>query len=360
MNTPIQRILFGSPGTGKSYKIDKADDNIITTELGIKKEETKENIIKAVFHPEYTHGDFMGKLVPITRSGKVQYNFYEGHFLKALSQAYKNIIEVHDSDGKPMEGRSAKNVALVIDEINRGNSASIFGSVFQLLDRGDDGWSSYHININEIVFIRILELIGVEFSYNKHGEIDKYELVTSVDNIVVTNITELQSKIDFLGFDLINKSIKIPYNLSIIATMNTSDSSIYYMDSAFKRRWEWEFIDVDSQSVKKEGNAFNSRKEWENFAVKLNSFIKSNYKYIRGIEDKQVGYYFIKDAVVKKSTIQNKLMFFIWDSVFSRDKKPLIELLWNEKSKHHDDLVTFGDFASKVDLFIEKISSYHV
>lgn len=349
MNAPIQRILFGSPGTGKSYKI---DNEIIPNELGIEKDETPENIIKAVFHPEYTYGDFIGKLVPITCSGKVQYNFYEGHFLRALSQAYKNIIEAHYSN-EPTAENSAKNVVLVIDEINRGNSSAIFGSIFQLLDRNNDGWSDYYININEIIFSRILDLIGVKY----YDDSKKYELNPYINPMLVD---QFKGKINFLQIDLENRMIRIPYNLSIVATMNTSDSSIYYMDSAFKRRWEWEFIDVTSKSVKQEGVAFNGRKEWENFAVKLNSFIKSNYKYIRGIEDKQVGYYFIKDEVIKKSTIQNKLMFFIWDSVFSRDKKPLIELLWNEKSKHHDNLVTFGDFASKVDLFIEKISNYHV
>ena len=113
MKTPIQKILFGSPGTGKSHRIDKV---IIPNDLRIT---SLENVIKTVFHPEYTYGDFMGKLVPITKSGKVEYNFYEGHFLKALAQAYKNLLS-------HQEGEEVKNVALVIDEINRGNSSAIF------------------------------------------------------------------------------------------------------------------------------------------------------------------------------------------------------------------------------------------
>ncbi|MDN5565445.1 MAG: restriction endonuclease, partial [Psychrobacter sp.] len=83
---PIQKIIFGSPGTGKSYMI---DNEIIPTDLNIDISKSPENIIKAVFHPEYTHGDFMGKLLPMTKSGQVEYNFYEGHFLRALSQAYR-------------------------------------------------------------------------------------------------------------------------------------------------------------------------------------------------------------------------------------------------------------------------------
>jgi len=341
MNKPIQKILFGSPGTGKSFKIDK---EIIPDKLNIYVDKTPENIIKTVFHPEYTYGDFIGKLMPITRSGKVEYNFYEGHFLRALAQAYKNIIKAHDKSGKRIENIEIENVVLIIDEINRGNSSAIFGSVFQLLDREDNGWSTYYISINEIAFIKILELIEVDISYDKKGQIDKLE--------------KLDQELKFLNFDVINKTIKIPNNLSIIATMNTSDSSIYYMDSAFKRRWTWEFIDIDSNSVCADGIAFKNRDDWYDFISKLNLFIRHNHKFIRGIEDKQVGKYFINDQKIEKSSIQNKLMFFLWDNVFNRDKKPLINLLYSKDSQSSEKLITFGDFAKEVDLFIKKINDF--
>jgi len=345
MDKPIQRILFGSPGTGKSYKV---DNEIIPETLDINVEKTPENVIKAVFHPEYTYGDFVGKLMPITtEQGNVKYSFYEGHFLKALARAYNNIIEAEETN------EEVQHVVLVIDEINRGNSSSIFGSIFQLLDREKDGCSSYHINVNEIIFSKLLKLIKVE-SYPKK----EYRLKEGI----IESIESLQEKFDILGlgFDLNNQTIKIPANLSIIATMNTSDSSIYYMDSAFKRRWEWEFIDIDGSSVcKMEGeNSFKTRKEWQEFVNKLNKFIKQNHRYIRGIEDKQVGHYFIQGESIKASSIQNKLMFFLWDSVFSRDKKPLIKLLYGENQKEHDELITFGDFAKQVEHFIKKIKNY--
>ena len=343
---PIQKIIFGSPGTGKSYMIDKT---IIPEDLKINK---PENIIKAVFHPEYTYGDFMGKLLPMTQDGQVEYNFYEGHFLKALSQAYKNILSTYDKHENKIEGKEVENVALVIDEINRGNSSAIFGSIFQLLDREEDGWSSYTTSINGVMFIKLLELLDGDFS-KKNNEITHL----GIPPFNSQSIMSLQQKLKFLNFDLINKTIKIPPNLSIIATMNTSDSSIYYMDSAFKRRWDWEFIDINSNLIKSGGTAFNNRSDWENFIRKLNSFIKNNHSYIRGIEDKQVGKYFIKDEIVSKSVVQSKLMFFIWDSVFTRDKKPLLELL---DIKDKNELITFGDFAIKVDKFIEKVGSYNV
>ena len=354
MNKPLQKILFGSPGTGKSYKIDKV---IIPNSLEINNDEKHENVIKTVFHPEYTYGDFVGKLMPITRSGKVEYHFYEGDFLKALGQAYKNIIKVNGDVDK------AQHVALVIDEINRGNSSAIFGSVFQLLDRDNDGWSSYAINVNEITFTKIVEItlgaISVEFD-SKHNNFHISYAGRSEDK----TRNDLKQELTGTKIDLTNRIIAIPPNLSILATMNTSDSSIYYMDSAFKRRWEWEFIDINSESICKEGIAFENESNWNDFRVNLNKFIKSNHKHIRGIEDKQVGKYFIKDFINDKpisyATIQNKLMFFLWDSVFNRDKKPLIQLLYGKNSKEHEDLITFGDFAEKVKEFIAQINKQNV
>lgn len=352
---PIQRIIFGSPGTGKSHMI---DHEIIPYELSIDIKTHPENIIKAVFHPEYTHGDFMGKLLPMTKAGVIEYNFYEGHFLKALSQAYKNILKAYDKNSNIIDYSKVENVVLVIDEINRGNSSAIFGSVFQLLDRDKNGWSSYKTNINGVMYRRLLELIGGnEFSTNtSDGEITQLKLPPVATGRHAMSIDDLQSKIEFLKFDLLNKTIQIPPNLSIIATMNTSDSSIYYMDTAFKRRWDWEFIDVNSKTVKADGIAFRDRNTWDSFIKKLNNFIKSNHKLIRGIEDKQVGNYFIQDDEISNSDIQSKLMFFIWDNVFSRDKKPLKELL----NLEDDDLVTFGDFSSHVDNFVKAINNKNV
>lgn len=339
----IQKIIFGSPGTGKSHRVDK---HILPNLLNIQKEENKINI---VFHPEYTYGDFMGKLVPHTDKGKVQYNFYPGHFLKALAQSYKNFISAHDQDGNPTS--VPENVTLVIDEINRGNSASIFGTVFQLLDRDPDGWSSYAINITELEFLSLLEEMGVKITYDKDGDIDSYKLPPFSE---LKRIESLQKKVHYLKVDLETKKVRIPPNLHIIGTMNTSDNSIYYMDSAFKRRWEWEFIDVQPlatdyfEAIDADINIDVAN--WEKFVMAVNNFLKSHSDKIRKIEDKQIGYYFIKSRPVKPEEIRNKLMFFLWDSVFSNDKKPLLELV-NEARVEDDkikrsEFVTFGDFVS--------------
>lgn len=348
MSSPIQKILFGSPGTGKSYKI---DNEIIPNILEINKDENPENIIKTVFHPEYTYGDFMGKLVPISRASKVEYNFYEGHFLRALGQAYKNILATQPSQFNLIHWKKVKNVALVIDEINRGNSASIFGVCFQLLDREDTGWSSYSVNLTEIEFYKLIEIIGTKISI-VDGDL-KFQFPGDSHFV---KFDSLKDKFVPLGINTHTRTIKLPPNLSTLATMNTSDNSIYFMDSAFKRRWDWEFINWDgsvpsSGTFGKSGNGTLNEEEWLDLIKKLNSFIKKQHASIRGIEDKQVGKFFIKERPVTEKQIQNKLMFFLWDSVFNRDKRPLVELLNVTK----DELVTFGDFTKLHNQFINQL-----
>ncbi|WP_394260850.1 AAA family ATPase [Moraxella boevrei] len=360
MTKPIQKIIFGSPGTGKSHLI-KSE---IIPDLIKDEKKRKSNTVHAVFHPEYTYGDFMGKLLPITADKDVEYRFYEGHFLKALSYAYRNLVLVLDKNGE--KTKEPENVVLVIDEINRGNSSAIFGSVFQLLDRNDDGWSSYDTTINGVVFDKFLELIFTDIMSSTSS---RGQFTCEIGAFKGEKFDDLQKEIiPLLGLDLSQRNIKIPPNLHIVATMNTSDSSIYHMDTAFKRRWEWQFIDVDDEHSKKiqdagQGIAFHSEQEWIKFIAKLNQFIKSNHSYIRGIEDKQIGRYFIKgneQNQIEYSIIQSKLMFFIWDSVFNRDKTPLVKLLFGNDNveQNKNKLVTFGDFALQVKIFVEKIKNY--
>ncbi|GAB4038701.1 AAA family ATPase [Spirosoma jeollabukense] len=353
----IQKILFGSPGTGKSYRVDQF---LIPETLKIT---TPENKVRTVFHPEYTYGDFMGKLVPHSKdNGKVEYRFFEGHFLTALAKSLKNIHDAHDREGNLCS--NIENVVLVIDEINRGNSAAIFGTVFQLLDRDDNGWSSYDINITHLEFIKLLELIGVRFSYAANGEINEYRL-PPFDG--VAKLDTLQKKIPHLYFDLINKKVKLPPNLSIVGTMNTSDNSIYFMDSAFKRRWDWEFIDINPIGEEYFTNIDSrlnniDRSLWKKYVNAINTFIKQHADKIRRIEDKQIGYYFIKGDTISHESVRNKLMFFLWDSVFNNEKRPLLDLLNSSSLRQTNpilksDLVTFGDFVKYYEEFYTAIEA---
>lgn len=395
---PIQKILFGSPGTGKSHRV---DSKIIPNELGVK---DTLNVIKTVFHPEYTYGDFMGKLMPLTDDNqKVSYRYYTGHFLKAIGRAYKNVIsskleyeaakedaltkfkkdvgktnqQLFDQIEKEelsrrydlVEKSIPENVVLVIDELNRGNSAAIFGTVFQLLDRGKNGWSEYHITISELETIGLLKEISFSKYYitDQGRTTEKYKFEgkdcsEKEYNDYLNSIFEHLE--DSKKISLLENKIKLPPNLSILATMNTSDNSIYFMDNAFKRRWDWEFVNIEDDGAKTyvsdriiqlyETESY----AWNDFVDKLNAFIRSHYKTIRKIEDKQIGYFFINEEVITHEHIKNKLMFFVWDSVFSTSRKPLTDLLeMNER-----DLVTFGQFTQQIVVhkFVQKIINFHV
>ncbi|MBD2295353.1 AAA family ATPase [Anabaena sphaerica FACHB-251] len=347
---PIQKILFGSPGTGKSYKIRE----IAQQELGIKLDEqtnSLENTITTIFHPEYTYSDFVGKLLPqTTGNGSVIYKFYEGHFLRALGLAYKKIIDGSD-----------ENVLLVIDELNRGNAAAIFGSIFQLLDREDDDWSSYRVNLSE------LEIVGIFRAMEYKAEADHQNIRidgTDFDKFYKLTKDNLNNYKNNDGLrvleNLKNNCITIPPNLSIIATINTSDESIYYLDSAFKRRWDWEYVDAPHrdfipEKIKNISVVIGDKQyEWYDLVIQLNYFIISNHQAIRRIEDKQIGWWFLKaddNNTITESAIRNKLMFYLWDSVFAKDKRPLEKLLSKK-------LITYTDFSSLYSDFVIKIIEF--
>jgi 5-methylcytosine-specific restriction endonuclease McrBC GTP-binding regulatory subunit McrB len=337
MPSYLQKILFGGPGVGKSHKIAS-----ILQELNI----TEGNYTKTVFHPEYSYGDFMGKLLPLTMSSKVVYEYYPGYFLQTLAQAYKNKL-INNNNPQP--------VALVIDEINRGNSAAIFGTVFQLLDRDDDGWSCYETKLSEMEYLKLLQLVGIEFDYSKQEYNISQTLrnhINTSQHIFLKNHAGDRQKFNeevLKPLKISNKSIRIPPNMSIIATMNTSDNSIFYMDSAFKRRWGWEFIRGERQKA-----LIDQKYDWCDFVDRLNKFFVDNNDSIRQIEDKQIGYWFIKakDENISKEEIKNKLLFFIWDSVFSRDKSGLKKLLKIDK------LITFDQFTAQCDNFLHLIINY--
>lgn len=356
---PLQKILFGSPGTGKSYKI----RSIATENLGIEfdtKTKMLVNTVKTVFHPEYTYADFMGKLMPQSQGHSISYKFYPGHFLQALGSAYRGL-DKHDE----------KQYLLVIDELNRGNASAIFGPIFQLLDRDDDNWSSYEINLSDLELMALFSVIGYQPKLvgetihltQKNGgtlPLDKFfdqeekDLYENHDHDCFYNCRRL------VGL-LRTGKISIPPNLSILATINTSDESIYYLDSAFKRRWDWEYVEspgIDSYAphslrnvilINHSGNDDEDEEEleWSRCIRGMNYFICSNSQSIRRIEDKQIGWWFIKpeNERIMSQQIRDKLMFYLWDSVFAKDRRPLEKVISKEKNDGNDSnkLVTFAD-----------------
>jgi hypothetical protein len=135
---------------------------------------------------------------------------------------------------------------------------------------------------------------------------------------------------------------------------------LYYLDSAFKRRWDWEYIDIPTtidgvflipQEIYHIKVVLGNKEfYWHNLVIHLNEFIKKQHQYIRRIEDKQIGLWFLKakNGIIEESAIKNKLMFYLWDSVFSKDRRPLEKLIGEQ-------LITYGDFATLTNEFILKI-----
>ncbi|MEG4055073.1 MULTISPECIES: restriction endonuclease [unclassified Microcoleus] len=354
---PIQKILFGSPGTGKSYQIRE----IARDKLGIPLDDTT-HTVKTVFHPEYTYADFMGKLLPLTQGNSVIYKFYPGHFIRILGMAYQGLI-----DGKK------DHYLLVIDELNRGNAAAIFGTVFQLLDRESDGWSSYEVDISEMELVGLLEAMRLK-PIIQDGTIEIKQEKTKIpcEDFCQRRKQELASENPDGSrvFSLLQqRRINIPYNLSILATINTSDESIYYLDSAFKRRWGWEYVKAPvgkfvDLSIPKEllnvklvsdGKQIGWWSEYLYYIVGINELIKSNYQVIRRIEDKQIGWWFIKpeNGKVELSEVKDKLMFYLWDSVFARDKRPLEQFLSTPNKQVN--LTAYSDFLGVMEEFTQKV-----
>ncbi|MFP5273203.1 AAA family ATPase [Coleofasciculus sp.] len=363
---PIQKILFGSPGTGKSYQVRE----IAKHQLGIEfDEDTKilKNTVKTVFHPEYTYSDFMGKLLPYTYGNSVVYKYYPGHFLQALGKAYRGLIENPEEE-----------YLLVIDELNRGNAAAIFGSIFQLLDREDDGWSTYEVDISELELVGLFNAMDYKANITVDREIQvegtilekffRYEL----ENKLGSN-SEDRDKVRMRMLENLKAyKISLPPNLSILATINTSDESIYYLDSAFKRRWDWKYVDAPSQADIRSEDVRSKKVpeiisqaileldkgehlEWYRCIVGINEFIKSHHQSITRIEDKQIGWWFIKphDGKISLDQVKDKVMFYLWDSAFARDKRPLVELF--TKLLNDINLTTYADFVRHAEEFIKNM-----
>lgn len=351
----FKKIIFGSPGTGKSYQIRE----IAANQLGIESSDGANilsNSVKAVFHPEYTYSDFMGKLLPLSNGNFVIYKYYPGHFLQALGMAYRGLID-----------NNSQNYLLVIDELNRGNASAIFGSIFQLLDREDNGWSTYEVDISEMELVGLFNAIGYETEFSQKNEIrvDGSDLKKFFDNYLDKQNVE-DDRIWVMKL-LKQRKIKIPPNLSIISTINTSDESIYYLDSAFKRRWDWQYVDAPSVSQIKSNNIpedilqvklflseVNSL-DWYRCIVGLNDFIKLHHQIIKRIEDKQIGWWFIKpvDGKVTLEQVKDKLMFYLWDGVFVRNKQSLSKFIENKLNKRNITLATYADFLIYTESLLE-------
>lgn len=236
LETGCNVLLYGVPGSGKSWTI---EHEYCMPESVVE---------RLVFHPDYTYSDFIGQILPVVASdGQVRYEFTAGPFTTILSDAYKNPTVEY---------------ILVIEEINRGNAPAIFGEVFQLLDRKAERFDSWD---------------------------DGYPVGTSEYGITNANIARI------VYGDPTHK-VRIPSNLSIIGTMNTSDQNVFTLDTAFQRRWEMRLIENNFDNVDKKFASepiLDTGISWEVFCTEINNIIVGNNVRMSSAEDKRLGAYFV-------------------------------------------------------------------
>ena len=285
---PLQQIFYGAPGTGKSFKI--------------KRETKNQSKIRTTFHPDSDYSTFVGCYKPTMNEDvkydkqgneksctkQIEYAFVAQAFLKAYVKAWKFYCSAEDG--------TAKAQYLIIEEINRGNCAQIFGDLFQLLDRNEDGYSTYPI----VADTDIQKYLSKEF--------EKVNILDSLNAICDDydgNIVE----------DIKNGIVlALPNNLYIWATMNTSDQSLFPIDSAFKRRWDWKYMPIDTQKENWNIEVDGKKYSWSDFLEAVNEQIFEVTKS----EDKKLGFYFCRanNHVVDAEKFVGKVIFYLYNDVF--------------------------------------------
>lgn len=313
-----QTIYYGVPGSGKSHEIDE-----ITKGL------SEEQKMRVVFHPEYTNADFVGQILPSLNEddGKIDYKFKPGPFTKILRRAYLN---------------PSKKYFLIIEEINRGNAAAIFGDLFQLLDRISEsssgekignnsygtGWSSYFVS-NDSINAYIREYADSSI----YSDVEECVVIPD-ENKNKDKISEKYStvKIEDLTFTA-NTGIRLPPNLSILATMNTSDQNVFTLDNAFQRRWNMVLVKNEfkpESENQREAKIAGSNVSWEDFHKKINAEISklSIENNLSSMVDKRLGCWFAKAEKnkdnrfeIKKDDFENKILKYLWDDAFKFNRE---------------------------------------
>ena len=295
----LQQIFYGAPGTGKSHAINE--------------QTTGKDVIRTTFHPDSDYSTFVGAYKPTTKSvpvmtvigteavpvkgkdgkemteDKIVYEFVSQAFMQAYVEAWKKYCTVQ-------EGEEPVDEYLVIEEINRGNCAQIFGDLFQLLDRGDEGFSEYPIKADSDMKKQLKkEFVGLEIK-NKES------------------INDLFKGKDIVAQVLEGEVLLLPNNLYIWATMNTSDQSLFPIDSAFKRRWDWYYVPISNAEKNWTIEVNGAKYDWWNFLQAINDRVyDATYS-----EDKKLGYFFCKadDGIISSSKFVSKVIFYLWNDVF--------------------------------------------
>lgn len=325
--TGLQQIYYGAPGTGKSKTIKDLTFG--------------ESVIRTTFHPDSDYASFVGTYKPITeevdlrdcygkkvidddtkevvKEERIAYKFIPQAFLEAYVKAWKKLgskksgksdksyNRIHpallDTPEIFTKNKASKKQYLIIEEINRGNCAQIFGDLFQLLDRNEYGFSDYPIVADK----DMQKYLEKEFA--------GWE-ITNKDEI-----NQLYGEANMVSLIMKGERLVLPSNLYIWATMNTSDQSLFPIDSAFKRRWDWKYVPIREGRDKGTNaplnwyiNTGDKQYKWWSFIGKVNELIGS----LTNSEDKKLGYFFCKakDGEIDADLFVSKVIFYLWNDVF--------------------------------------------
>ena len=326
-NLTLQQIYYGAPGTGKSKTIKDLTFG--------------EDVIRTTFHPDSDYASFVGTYKPITeevvlrdcngkkvidedtgkvvKEDRIAYKFIPQAFLEAYVEAWKKLgIKKEENSDKNYnrihpalldtpeiftKNKASKKQYLIIEEINRGNCAQIFGDLFQLLDRNEYGFSDYPIVADK--------------------DMQKY-LEKKFAGWEITNkdeINQLYGEANMVNLIIKGERLVLPSNLYIWATMNTSDQSLFPIDSAFKRRWDWKYVPIREGRDKETNaplnwyiNTGDKQYKWWSFISLVNKLIGS----LTNSEDKKLGYFFCKakDGEIDADLFVSKVIFYLWNDVF--------------------------------------------
>jgi len=323
----LQQIYYGAPGTGKSK--------------AIKDLTFSEDVIRTTFHPDSDYASFVGTYKPITeevvlrdcngkkvideetgkvvKEDRIAYKFIPQAFLEAYVEAWKKLgskkskksdksyNRIHpallDTPDIFTKNKASKKQYLIIEEINRGNCAQIFGDLFQLLDRNEYGFSDYPIVADK------------DMQKYLEKEFEGWE-ITNKDKI-----NQLYGEANMVSLIMRGERLVLPSNLYIWATMNTSDQSLFPIDSAFKRRWDWKYVPIREGRDKETNaplnwyiNTGDKQYKWWSFISKVNKLIGS----LTNSEDKKLGYFFCKakDGEIDADLFVSKVIFYLWNDVF--------------------------------------------
>ena len=323
---PLQQIFFGAPGTGKSHTI-----NQMCAEY--------ENY-RTTFHPDTDYAAFVGSYKPIT----VRVPVYGIQGTKLRDEEGKTILEDHIvyryifqsflkayiAAWREQQNEEPKPVFLIIEEINRGNCAQIFGDIFQLLDRNEAGFSDYPIVADDDLAQELKRVLG-DFK------------IVNAENI---NALYKGGK-DVVAQVKSGSHLLLPNNLYIWATMNTSDQSLFPIDSAFKRRWDWKYIKIkDAEKGYRITFSNGHQYDWWQFISAINAEIEGGEIQQ---EDKKLGYFFAKayDGKISAETFVSKVLFYLYNDVFK--DFGLEEAFFKDENGETMTFASFFDHLGKVE-----------